>query len=95
MVELVVAKGAELDPELPYTEDEAAPETIDDWLVDRAPKLLLEALEPVESRIDVGEVPMMPPELRDDVVGNGGRVEPADDGETPVPDGRDVEFDTG
>jgi hypothetical protein len=74
-VELVVANGAELEPGLTYMEDEGAPEILDDGPVVKAPMLLYEALEPVESGTEAWKVLMIPPELEAELVGNGGKVE--------------------
>lgn len=73
-VELVVANGTELEPELPYMEDEAPPETLDSGPVRKGPRLL-EAPEPVESGTEVGDVPKIPPELDDELVGYRGKAE--------------------
>ena len=72
-VAFVDANGAEFEPELP-TEGETPPETLERSVV-KTPALLDDALEPVESGTEAGDVPTMPPELDDEPVGKGGEVE--------------------
>lgn len=72
-VEFAAGNGAELEPGLPYTDDETPPEALDcNGPVVKGPRLLDGA---VESGREARDVLMMPPEVDIELVGNGGNVE--------------------